>query len=226
MNGTSNRPAMQRTLPRMTRGHAARRALGFTLLELLIAITVLSVVSLIAWRGLDTLLATRARLEPEADDARALLTTFGQLERDLANAINAKLMVVPVEPVGVISVDGAPALSITRLAPQGTDDASALQIVGYRVADGVLLRTASPPLRVVGPLNLEQMSNTRLLSGVKSLRLRLWREGTGWIDPLSPDAPTAPPAASTGASVQTYPGVEFIIERVDGKTYRRVALVG
>ncbi|HKO67401.1 MAG TPA: prepilin-type N-terminal cleavage/methylation domain-containing protein, partial [Burkholderiaceae bacterium] len=32
---------------------------GFTLLELLVAITVLSIVSMIAWRGLDSLVATR-----------------------------------------------------------------------------------------------------------------------------------------------------------------------
>ena len=35
---------------------------GFTLLELLVAITVLSIVSMIAWRGLDSLVATRERL--------------------------------------------------------------------------------------------------------------------------------------------------------------------
>ena len=44
---------------------------GFTLLELLVAITVLSIVSVIAWRGLDSLVMTRERLEPEADDVRA-----------------------------------------------------------------------------------------------------------------------------------------------------------
>ena len=52
---------------------------GFTLLELLVAITVLSIVSMIAWRGLDSLVATRERLEPEVDDVRSLLTTFGQM---------------------------------------------------------------------------------------------------------------------------------------------------
>ncbi|HXF47037.1 MAG TPA: prepilin-type N-terminal cleavage/methylation domain-containing protein, partial [Burkholderiaceae bacterium] len=68
-----------------------RPAAGFTLLELLVAISVLAVVSLIAWRGLDTLVATRARLAPEAEDVRALLTAFGQLERDVARTINPQL---------------------------------------------------------------------------------------------------------------------------------------
>src|SRR5262249_27202476 len=60
------------------------RLAGFTLLELLIAISVLATVSMIAWRGLDTLVSTRARLEPEGEQVRALLTAFGQLDRDLA----------------------------------------------------------------------------------------------------------------------------------------------
>ena len=63
---------------------ADRRARGFTLLELLVAITVLSIVSLIAWRGLDSLVHTRERLQPEAEQVRELLVAFGQVERDLA----------------------------------------------------------------------------------------------------------------------------------------------
>ena len=45
--------------PRPPRVLARRAATGFTLLELLIAITVLAFVSMIAWRGLDALLKTR-----------------------------------------------------------------------------------------------------------------------------------------------------------------------
>ena len=65
-----------------------KTARGFTLLELLVAITVLSVVSVIAWRGLDTLVMTRDRLEPEVDETRAMLVAFGQMERDLSQVVN------------------------------------------------------------------------------------------------------------------------------------------
>ncbi|HEY4039755.1 MAG TPA: prepilin-type N-terminal cleavage/methylation domain-containing protein, partial [Burkholderiaceae bacterium] len=47
---------------------------GFTLVELLVAISIMSIVAIIAWRGLSALVATRDRLGPEADDVRALLT--------------------------------------------------------------------------------------------------------------------------------------------------------
>ena len=49
-----------------------RHRRGFTLLELLVAISVLAIVSMIAWRGLDSLLATRERLEPQGDEVRGL----------------------------------------------------------------------------------------------------------------------------------------------------------
>lgn len=210
----------------------ARWAAGFTLLELLVAITVLSIVSLIAWRGLDSLLATRARLEPETDEARALLAVFGQVERDLAHAITPQLFGTSVAPVGVIVVHGAPALSMTRIAPPEPDGATAVQVVGYRVDEGVLVRTASVPMRAIGDPDLETMQTVRLLTGVRALRLRLWQDNSGWVDPLSAEAPKAPPTPPPGtpgaapSAVRTYPGVEFTIERVDGKVYRRVALVG
>jgi len=72
----------------------ARR--GFTLVELLVAIWIMSVVAVIAWRGLSALVATRDRLGPEADEVRAMLTGFGQMERDLAHAANPTLASLPV----------------------------------------------------------------------------------------------------------------------------------
>lgn len=207
----------------MTR--AARARAGFTLLELLIAISVLAVVSLIAWRGLDTLVATRARLAPEVEDVRALLAAFGQLERDLARTINPSLFAADGPPLVVTTVGGAPALSITRVAPESIDGASAVQVIGYRVDGGVLVRSASVPLRRRGALAAEEITHVRLLDDVKSMRVRLWRDGQGWYDPLAPGA-GAPPSAPGGPPQLVPPGVEVTLERGDGKSFRRVLLVG
>lgn len=197
---------------------------GFTLLELLVAISVLAVVSLIAWRGLDTLVATRARLAPEAEDVRALLTAFGQLERDLARTINPQLFAADGPPIVVTTIGGAPALSITRTAPEPVDGATAIQVIGYRVEAGVLVRSASVPLRRRGALAAEELTHVRLLAGVKSMRVRLWRDGQGWYDPLDPNAGSPPPPAGSARSVP--PGLELSLERADGKVFRRVLLVG
>jgi len=197
---------------------------GFTLLELLVAITILATVSLIAWRGLDTLISTRARLEPEGEQVRALLTAFGQLDRDLAQTINPTFFAFSTSPVTVTVIGGQPALSIMRLAPVEADGPSALQLVGYRVEDGVLVRSASRPMRGRGSVAAEQITNVRLLESVKSLRVRIWRDSVGWIDPLA-DTGAAPVTPGVTTSLVP-PGVEVTVERNDGKLFRKVLLVG
>ncbi len=193
---------------------------GFTLLELLIAISVLSLVSIIAWRGLDTLVATRERLAPEGDDVRALLTAFGQLERDLAHVADPTLFALASNPVQVRLATGGQVLEIVRIAPPDESGALALQQVFYRIDDGALLRQATPATRVFAPVEAEQFSNVRLLGAIKAMRVRLWQPGAGWVA-ADQSGPQSPGRAATPPQ-----GVEVSVERADGKTYRRVLLVG
>ncbi|GAB4478194.1 MAG: prepilin-type N-terminal cleavage/methylation domain-containing protein [Burkholderiaceae bacterium] len=193
---------------------------GFTLLELLIAISVLSLVSIIAWRGLDTLVATRERLAPEGDDVRALLTAFGQLERDAAHVVNPTLFALATNPVQVRLATSGQVLEIVRIAPPDGSGALAVQQVFYRVDDGALLRQATPATRALAPVDAAQLSNVRLLGAVASLRVRLWQPGVGWV---AADQPGSPAPAQAAVPPQ---GIEVSIERSDGKTYRRVLLVG
>jgi general secretion pathway protein J len=202
---------------------------GFTLLELLVAISILATVSIIAWRGLDTLVHTRSRLEPEGQQVRALLTAFGQLDRDVAQTINPTLFAFTVSPVAVTTFGGQPALSIMRLAPVEEDKPSALQVIGYRVEDGFLVRSSSLPMRGRGAVAAEEVTNVRILDSVKSLRLRIWRDGLGWVDPLASDTTTPPAAPGTipGTTAPLVPpGIEVTVERNDGKVFRKVLLVG
>jgi general secretion pathway protein J len=220
---------MTRSFPfRTIDGALARRAVlaGFTLLELLIAISVLATVSIIAWRGLETLLSTRARLEPEGERVRTLLTAFGQLDRDLAQTINPTLFAFTTSPVTVAVIGGQPALSIMRLAPVEADGPSALQSVGYRVEGGFLVRSASRPMRGRGAIAAEEITNVRLLENVKSVQLRVWRDGPGWVDPLASDGTTALPTLPGQTSPLVPPGVEITVELNDGKQFRKVLLVG
>jgi general secretion pathway protein J len=100
---------------------------GFTLIELLVAITVLSIVALIAWRGLDSLVSTRERLEPEADEVRALLTVFGQMERDIGQVPNPAFLGLASSPVNVRMADGVEMLELARVAPVVPDRATEVQ---------------------------------------------------------------------------------------------------
>jgi general secretion pathway protein J len=196
---------------------------GFTLLELLVAITVLSIVSIIAWRGLDSLVHTRERLEPEATDVRALLTTFGQMERDLAQVTNPKFLGLSQSPVIVSAADGATLLQLARIAPATTDRPTEVQTVYYRVVDGTLTRQATAALPGFQTIATDRLESARLLTNVRTLYVRTWSPNGGWVDPnVAQD-----PAGDAAAAVNAVPaGVEVTIERGDGKTFRRVLLVG
>ena len=57
---------------------------GFTLVELLVAVSILALVALLGWRGLEAGIAAQARLSQESREAQAWLAVLRQLEQDVA----------------------------------------------------------------------------------------------------------------------------------------------
>jgi general secretion pathway protein J len=186
---------------------------GFTLLELLVAIGIMAMISIIAWRGLSSLIATRDRLSPETEDVRSLLTGFGQMQLDLAQATPAALLDLGASPVRMQVVDGSPTLRILRVAPPLPDGASAVQQVIYSVLDGRLVRQTTAPARSLGAIAGTLPAGLPLIAGVASFQVRFWRPTQGWVVPADAD-PARPP------------GVEVELTRSDGTRFRRVMLVG
>jgi len=197
-------------------GNAARRGSGFTLLELLVAITILAVVAVLSWRGLSSLTATRERLQPQNEIVRAVLAGFGQMERDFAQAPgNVRLFALPGQAVRVLAIDGRTSLAILRLAdsPDGSR-ATATQTVIYRVVNGTLERQSTPAQRYYQGEAAVTMNRVALVPQVDEMQVRVWRNTVGWITPAS-DADTANTV-----------GVEVRLLRHDGTALRRVFAVG
>lgn len=198
---------------------------GFTLLELLVAITVLSMVSLIAWRGLDSLVSTRERLEPETQQVRALLTVFGQLERDVAHLASPKLFALSTPAMRVVTQTGGQALELVRRAAGSDTDPTAIQTITYALRDGVLWRDATAPTQQLGGDQGQALSSVPMLGAVQAFRIRFWMPGQGWREGSSFAA--SPPAQGTVDDAALTPqGVEFTVERSNGHVYRRVVVAG
>lgn len=208
----------------MRAGRSLRSFQGFTLLELLVAITVLSMVSLIAWRGLDSLVNTRERLEPETQQVRALLTVFGQLERDVAHLASAKLFALSTPAMRVVTQTGGPTLELVRRAAGSDTDPTAIQTITYALRDGVLWRDATAPTQRLGADQGQALSSVPMLEAVQALRIRFWIPGQGWLEGGS--LVTSPPVGAADDAVLTPQGVEFTVERSNGHVYRRVVVAG
>ena len=64
---------------------------GFTLIEVMVAIMLMALVSLIAWRGLDSVTRADQHLQASTEQTEALLRVLNQLQRDLSLRASVEL---------------------------------------------------------------------------------------------------------------------------------------
>ena len=212
-----------------------RAAPGFTLLELLIAISLMAVLAVLGWRGLDSVLASRERISQASDEVRALSVSFTQMDEDLRRSWPVRLLNLPQPPVAFVA-DGAneqPALVLVRELPPGSGG-SQLQRVSYRLRDGVFERgflplvspaqgggsgsTADGSGASTGATTEAQFTWQPLMSGVRGLQMRGWIAGQGWVPAAALTSRTGATALATGMVT----GVEVSIEWRDGERVVRI----
>lgn len=197
-----------------------RRAAGLTLLELLIAISLMAVLAVLGWRGLDTVLGSRERIVETSDGLRALSAGFAQIEEDLRRAWPVRLLNLALPSIGFVqpSPEGPPALQMLRELPPGSGVPQVQRVV-YRLRDGVLERGFAPwgSAPAGEAVAAAQMVWQPLARGVANLQMRGWLAGQGWV-PAS--ALVLRPGAPAGAAPVT--GVELLIERESGERIVRI----
>lgn len=149
---------------------------GLTLIELLIAITVLAVVAVLGWRGLDSIVRSRIALTADMERTRGVQLAFAQLERDCANIISPDMF--SNRPPLV-----AEQQRLVLIRKVFTENQPVrLQVVAYRVRNGVLSRRESRPTRDLTELESAWLINDDSLvreevgleAGVSALTVRVW----------------------------------------------------
>ena len=111
------------------------KAQGFTLIEMMVALVIMAIIGLMAWRGLDGLVRGKERLEVHAEQQRDLQYALTLLDRDcLSMVIDDQVS----QPVALGS------RSVWWLRNDANNGPPAWQIVGYRSQTDGLYRALSP----------------------------------------------------------------------------------
>lgn len=165
---------------------------GLTLVELLVAISVLGLVATLGWRGLDSIVRSRIALVGDLEQTRGMQLAFAQLQSDCAHLASPSALPNRV-PLAV--EEGRLMLVRTVFSD---NQPSRLQVITYQVRGGVLTRRESAltrDLRELDSLWLAAANDTAtaqavtLQTGVAALTMRLW-DGNGWRTDAGSLAPT------------------------------------
>ncbi|MDF3035530.1 MAG: gspJ [Paucimonas sp.] len=124
-------------------------ALGFTLIELLVAISIMAIVAVLGWRGLDGIVRARISLNRQLEQTRGLQLAFAQLQNDCALINNAKTVIADENRLVLVR------MVITENLP------SRMQVVTYRLRNGVLTRAESAPSRRVADIDAAKAAALR-----------------------------------------------------------------
>jgi general secretion pathway protein J len=190
-----------------------RRARGFTLVELLVALFVLALLAGLSWRGLDTMMRARQQTEARADEVLALQAGLAQWQADL-DAIGTFAPVPPIEWNGRV-------LRMTRTG--SLSPAEGVHVVAWTRREGQWRRWQSQAVFTRGDLDAawlqaDQWSQNPgealraqevAVTPLVDWQIFFFRDNA-WTNPQSSASTTATPAA-TPASGATGPVATAVI---------------
>lgn len=151
----------------MNRVASPRRAAGFTLIEVLVAMFIMAILAVMAWQGVDGIINTRSASQAKLEQLLRLNTVMAQFEQDLQASQDSGALPQPMP-----NFDGL-SLRITRRTAGG------MHLIVWSLRGGTWLRWAGPPVKTVRALQ-EQWINSQQFIGNEPDQLRTLSGITGW----------------------------------------------
>ena len=190
---------------------------GFSLIELLVAVAVFSIMSALAYGGLDSIARTRGELAKQEDAFRDLMRAVNTLDRDLRQVVARPVLGAVGQPLPAFT-GSAGGLEFTRLGfanPQAEPRAN-LERVLYELDDQALKRGSYPVLDRA-PNTTPQITSLR--GGISDFRLRyLDSSSNRWFDvwppPQMTDGTLLPRAVEWHLQTRDYGEIVRVIELV------------
>ena len=181
---------------------------GFTLIELLVAISIMALMAVLSWRGLDGMARTQTLTSQRADEVLTLQAGLAQWKLDLD-------MLAPTPNVTPIDWDGR----VLRLTRRTATAGEGLQVVAWSRRNegaGQWLRWQSPVVRTAGSwndawegasvwaqnANAADRSREVLVSSLEDWQIFYYRGGA-WSNPLSSAGTAVPSAVNAGIAAGT-----------------------
>lgn len=173
----------------MDRCTVKRRVQGFTLIEVMIAITLMGVLAVICWRALDSVSSSDQRLRQADAGTNAALRVLQQFQRDIEMRADDALMNGAIRPadepqrllppalVSERQADGSFALEITRSV--GSDGLRWQRVRWWRQGN-TLWRASGPPSDRYPLPPPEQSRGLAVAHDVQFFDVRAWQPGAGW----------------------------------------------
>jgi general secretion pathway protein J len=158
------------------------RARGFTLVELLVAISILAMVAVLGWRGLDGIVRARVALTEQMEVTRGMQLAFAQMQSDAEHMADRDLL--DKRPFLLADNDRMTLVRTSFVE----NEPMRLQVVAYRIRDGMLTRRESAGTRDLAQLDVlwkAAISDTDttppvvLQAGVTGMLVQTW-EGNQW----------------------------------------------
>lgn len=191
---------------------------GFTLIEVLVASAILSLMALLSWRGLDGMSRAQTALQERSNAAQTLQVGLAQWRTDLDS-----MVVLPNTPA--LDWDGR-VLRITRQHLQ--DPQAGVQVVAWTLANGQWTRWQSAPLtqadawaqawknaqiwsESAGRLNTNTSSEV-LIHPIRDWQIYFHRDGA-WSNALSSEGSRSDLGKKPiGASAMLPEGIRLVID--------------
>lgn len=192
------------------------RQRGFTLVEMLVALTIFALMSVLAYRGLNAVLETRAHLSEDNRRWRDIALTLSQLEQDLSMVVDRPVrdsgdLLSPAlvgNPQALGATDAQ--LSFSRMGMAWVSGVPAdVQRHGYRLNNGTIEQLVWP---VLDQAPHSEPAVYPLLERVKRFELR-YLDSTGNWQPRWPLPGVAAPLPVA---------LEVVVELDHGGTVTRV----